>query len=139
MILVDANIPMYAAGAEHPNKQPCLALLEAIAEGRIEAALDAEVLQEILHRYRAIDRWDDGRRVFDLCRRIFHVVFPIEVEVVEHARLLLDAHPGLGARDALHAAVAMDYGLESICSYDRGFDELSVRRIEPTDILNSLV
>ena len=139
MILVDANIPMYAAGAEHPHKQTSLALFEAIAEGRIEAALDAEVLQEILHRYRAIDRWDDGRRVFDLCRRIFHLVFPIEVEVVEHARLLLDAHPGLGARDALHAAVAMEYGLESICSYDLGFDELSVRRIEPTGILNSLV
>ena len=64
---------------------------------------------------------------------------PGRKEVVEHARLLLDAYRGLGARDALHAAVAMEYGLESICSYDLGFDELSVRRIEPTGILNSLV
>ena len=138
MILVDANIPMYAAGSDHPYKQPSLAFLEAVATGRIEAALDAEVLQEILHRYRAIKRWSDGRLVFDRCRTIFDVVLPIEAEVVEHARWLLDAHEGLGARDALHASVAMEYGLEAICSYDRGFDELDLVRIEPKAVLERL-
>jgi uncharacterized protein len=131
VILVDANIPMYAAGTEHPNKAPSVAFLEAVADGRVEAALDAEVLQEILHRYRAIRRWNDGRTVFDLCRRIFPVVYPIEVEVVERARRLLDTHQGLGARDALHAAVVMEYGLEAICSFDRGLDVTGARRVEP--------
>ncbi len=56
MILLDANIFMYAGGASHPNKAPSLALLEGVARGEREAAVDAEVLQEILHRYRAIQR-----------------------------------------------------------------------------------
>jgi len=30
----------------------------------VDAVLDAEVLQEILHRYRAISRWETGREVF---------------------------------------------------------------------------
>jgi hypothetical protein len=31
-----------------------VALLERVADGELEATVDAEVLQEILHRYRAI-------------------------------------------------------------------------------------
>jgi predicted nucleic acid-binding protein len=53
VILIDANIFMYAAGAEHPHKEPSRMFLEQVARGEVDAALDAEVLQEILHRYRA--------------------------------------------------------------------------------------
>ena len=61
-MLVDSNIFMYAAGADHPHKAPSSAFLAAAADGRVEAAVDSQVLQEILHRYRAIGRWPDGRR-----------------------------------------------------------------------------
>lgn len=132
MILVDANILMYAAGVEHLCKRPSVALLVSIADGDTEAAIDTEVLQEVLHRYRAIGRWSDGRRVYDAARRIFTVVLPITVEVTDRARLLLDRHPELSARDALHAAVVQIRDLEAICSYDRDFDMVSdIRRIEP--------
>lgn len=132
MILVDANILMYAAGAEHPCKRASVALLASIAIGDTEAAIDAEVLQEVLHRYRAIDRWSAGRRVYDAARRIFTVVLPITVEATDRARLLLDRHSALSARDALHAAVVQIRDLEAICSYDRDFDQISgLRRIEP--------
>ena len=66
MILPDANILMYAAGAEDPHKAPSLAMLDRVATGDVDAAIDAGVLQEILHRYRAIGRWKDGRRVYNL-------------------------------------------------------------------------
>ncbi len=137
MILVDANIPMYAAGAEHANKAPSLAFLEEVAAGNVEAALDAEVLQEILHRYRAIRRWQEGRHVFDACRRIFSVVFPIEATTLDIARELLDQHSGVSARDALHAAVVEVHQLDAICSYDRGFDILGIRRVEPPNVSHS--
>ena len=68
MILVDANVFMYAAGTPHPNKQPSAAFLERLAAEDLPAAIDAEVLQEILHRYRSMGRWDDGKRVFELVR-----------------------------------------------------------------------
>ena len=56
MILVDSNILMYAAGADHPNKAPSIRFLEKVAREQMDVALDAEVLQEILYRYRAIGR-----------------------------------------------------------------------------------
>jgi hypothetical protein len=54
----------------------------------VDAALDAEVLQEILHRYRAIRRWPEGRSVYDLARQIVLIVIPITAEVVDLARHL---------------------------------------------------
>lgn len=135
MILVDANIFMYAAGAEHPYKQPSLAFLRRVVGGEVEAVVDAEVLQEILHRYRAIGRWAEGRHVFDLARRIVPTVAPISADIMDRAREILDAHEGTTARDALHAAVCQHTGAEAICSYDRDFDDIvGVKRIEPDEI-----
>jgi predicted nucleic acid-binding protein len=130
--LVDANVPMYAAGAEHAYKAPAGRFLGRVANGDVEAVVGAEVLQEILHRYRALDRWPDGRRVFDLTRTIFPVVLPVTAEIVDRARSLLDQHPTLVARDALHASVVLVNGLDAICSFDRDFDAISgLRRLDP--------
>lgn len=123
---------MYAAGADHPHKTPSVAFLESVAQGRVEAIIDAEALQEILHRYRSLNRWTHGRRVYDLARQIFPAVLPITSDMVDRARILLDKYEGLMARDALHAAVVETNALEGICSYDRDFDRItSIHRTEP--------
>ena len=107
--------------------------LEEVARGEWEAALDAEVLQEILHRYRALKRWRDGRKVYDLARRLFPLVIPIDGDVLDRARSILDEDSRLMARDALHAAVVEIHELEAVCSFDRDFDRIkSIRRIEPS-------
>ncbi len=132
MILIDTNIIMYAAGATHPNKAPSAELMARIASGEVEATIDAAVLQEILHRYRAIGQWNDGRRVFDLTRQLFPDVLPISKVVIDRARRLLDADPRLGPREAVHAAVVMSDGMEAVCSYDRDFDRImGIVRQEP--------
>ena len=132
MILLDANIIMYAAGAPDPHKAPSATFLESVARGDIEAALDAEVLQEILHRYRAMGRWKDGRRVYDLARRSVVTVLPITAEITDQARTIMDDHRHLMARDALHAAVCRVAAAEAICSYDPDFDVIPwLQRIEP--------
>jgi uncharacterized protein len=132
LILIDANIFMYAAGAEHPYKTPSVDLLRRVALGEINAAVDAEVLQEILHRYRAIRRWEDGREVYAPARRIVPLVVAITDQIVDRARDLLDDDPRLGARDALHAAVVLSRGMDAICSYDRDLDKIiGMQRIEP--------
>jgi predicted nucleic acid-binding protein len=103
-----------------------------VARGEVDATVNVETLQELLHRYRAIGRWSDGRRVYDLARTIFPAVVPITAAVLDEARRLLDRHPMLMARDGLHAAVVLVEGLEAICSYDRDFDLIpGVRRVEP--------
>ncbi len=132
MILVDSNVLMYAAGAPHQHKTPSVAFLQAVADGDIDATIDAEVLQEILHRYRSIGRWTDGRRVFDLARDLFPMVIPITAEVMDRARLLLDRHDRVWARDALHASVVLTHRLDGLVSYDRDFDAITgVKRREP--------
>ena len=132
MILIDTNVIMYAAGAEHPHKRPSVRLLEQVAAGDVDAIIDAETLQEILQRYRSIKRWADGKKVYDLARQIFPEIIPVTSEVLDHARRLLDANTKLMARDALHAAIVIGEGLEAICTYDRDFDGIAgVRRIEP--------
>lgn len=136
MILIDSNILMYAAGRAHPHRDPSVALLEAIALERIEAAVDVEVLQEILHRYRAIREWEKGRRAYDLARQIFPLIIPITTEVMDDARVIMDRYGRLGARDAVHAAVYRLVAADAICSYDRDFDVIEgLKRVEPDDLL----
>lgn len=132
MILVDSNILMYAAGEKHPNRAPSIAWLEKVAREEIDGVLDAEVLQEILHRYQAIRRWDDGRKVYDLARMILPLVIPVDCAVMDRARELMDRYRNLVARDAVHAAVVLVHNLQGICSYDTDFDSVKrLNRIEP--------
>ena len=133
MILLDANIFMYAAGEAHPNKAGSITLLERVVRGDIEAAADVEVLQEVLHRYRSIGRWADGRRVYDLARQIVSTWVSIDVATLDRARGLLEDDKSLSARDALHAAVYFEEGATAFYSFDKDFDRVpGLHRIEPT-------
>lgn len=132
MILLDANLFMYAGGAEHPNKEPAGRYLQRVTAQEVDAAIDAETLQEILHRYRAIRRWEDGGRVYDLARTLVPVVLPVTAPVLDAARDLLDRYSDLMARDALHAAIALKHTDGQICSFDDDFDEIEgLKRTEP--------
>ena len=123
MIFVDSNIPMYLVGAAHPNKEAARRRLErAIIDGE-RLLTDAEVLQEILHRYVAIDRRDAISPAFDSVLGIVDAVLPIDLEDVERARTLLTT-PTLQARDAIHVAVMQRHGISRILSFDRAFDQI---------------
>ncbi len=121
MIFVDSNVPMYLVGAEHPNKAAARALLErAIADGEL-LVTDAEVLQEILHRYVAIDRRDAIGPATDALLGVVDEVYPVEREDVDRARRIVQA-TRLSARDAIHVAIMRRRGIVRILSFDRGFD-----------------
>jgi len=130
LILVDSNIPMYLVGADHPLKGRARQLAEeAIAEGEA-LCTDAEVLQEILHRYRAINRPDMIDPAFSAVLGIVDVVYPIERRDVERARRILQSSPERSARDALHIAVMHAHDIDRVMSFDRGLDGIpGVRRL----------
>ena len=135
MILTDSNILMYAVGAEHPNKAPAVRFLERVARGETAAVLDAEALQEVIHRYTALRRWADGQRVYQLAREIFPRILPITGEIMDHAKGLVDSDASLTARDAVHAAVVIVNAMDGICTFDRDFDRIpGCRRIAPEDL-----
>ena len=131
MILVDSNLPMYLVGADHPLKARARQLAEeAIAAGE-SLCTDAEVLQEILHRYRAIDRADMIDPAFAAVLGIVDVVYPIELADVERARRILHSSPTRSARDAIHVAVMQARDIDSVMSFDRGFDGIpGIQRLE---------
>ena len=132
-VFVDANVPMYAVGTAHPLKQPCVDFLEAVARGEIAALTDAEVLQEILHRYSALDQRERAIEVVQLFVKVVPVVLPITLADVEKA---LDAHrryARLQARYSLHVAVMVNNGIQHIISADLHFDTVhEVQRVDPS-------
>lgn len=132
MILVDSNIPMYLVGAAHPHKADAQQLLESAVAARERLVTDAEALQEILHRYVAIDRRDAIQPAFDALLGVVDEVFPIDRAGVERAKTIVLGSRRLSARDALHLAVMEKHGIERIMSFDAGFDGFpGVMRLRP--------
>jgi predicted nucleic acid-binding protein len=123
VILVDSNIPMYLVGGEHPNRDRARHAIEVAVTGRELLVTDAEVFQEILHRYVAIGRRDAIRAAWRTLRSLVDEVYPVELEDVDRARLLV-ASSDLGARDALHVAVMQRRGIAEILSFDTDFDRI---------------
>jgi hypothetical protein len=122
MILVDANIPMYLIGDDEAlRREARRALEDAVAEDEALCS-DAEVLQEILHRYASIDRRDKIEPAFEALLTVADVIYPIELADVERARRLVVTTPRFSARDALHVAVMQGRDIDRIMSFDRAFD-----------------
>ncbi|TAM79091.1 MAG: PIN domain-containing protein [Acidobacteria bacterium] len=122
MILIDSNIPMYLVGVAHPHKSDSQRLLEQLVSERRRLVTDTEVLQEILHRYVAINRRDAIQPAFDALLGIVDQVLAVDLAAVERAREIVLGRPRLSARDALHLAVMEQHGIEQILSFDTGFD-----------------
>jgi len=123
VILVDSNVPMYLVGAPHPHKVDAQRLLERLVVEDRRLVADAEVLQEILHRYVAIDRRDAIQPAFDALLGVVDEVLPIEEQDVCRAKDLLLGHPDLPARDAVHVAVMEHHDITRILSFDGHFDD----------------
>ncbi len=122
MIFVDSNVPMYLIGEPHRHKVDAQRHLERLSLVRERLVTDAEVLQEILHRYRAIDRPAAIQPAFDLLLGVVDEVLPVGVDDVTAARDELLARWSLSARDALHVAVMRRHGVDRVLSFDPGFD-----------------
>ena len=130
MIFIDSNIPMYLVGGPHPNKTRAQQLLETLTTQRQRLVTDAEVLQEILHRYVAIDRRDAIQPAFDSILAVSDEVLPVDESAVDLAKQVVLGYRQLSARDAVHLAVMQQNGIEEILSFDSGFDSYpKVKRV----------
>ena len=86
MILIDSNIPMYLVGGSHPHKSDAQRLLENLVSQRARLVTDAEVMQEILHRYVAINRREAIQPAFDALLGVVDQVLAVDHAVVERAK-----------------------------------------------------
>ncbi len=122
MIFVDSNIPMYLVGGDHPNKEAARRLIERSIAAADRLVTDVEVIQEILHRYVAINRRDAIQPAIDVLLGIVDEVFPIGLTDVERATRLVLSTERLSARDAVHLAVMQSRNVGQVMSFDRAFD-----------------
>jgi predicted nucleic acid-binding protein len=125
VILVDSNIPMYLVGAPHPHKTDAQRLLEKLIRDRERLVTDAEVLQEILHRYVAINRRDAIQPAFDALLGIVDEVLAVDGTVIERTKQIVLEYRRLSARDAVHLSVMEQNGIQQILSFDSAFDSFS--------------
>ena len=135
-VFIDANVPIYAAGREHPCKAPCVRVLMLAAEHPQSFVTDAEVLQELVRRYVASGRWMLGREVLFSFAEVMHdCIEPVHAEDILEAAELADRNPGTSSRDLLHAAVMQRVGATQIVSVDGDFDRLpNITRLDPLHV-----
>jgi predicted nucleic acid-binding protein len=137
-LFVDSNIIMYAVGAEHAYRSPCLDALHRIVRESLQAVVSSEIHQEILHRYLSIGLPDKAREVSIKLETIIPTSLPVTMADIHRVRQLAENYPGLNARDLIHAAVMLENGLTHILSTDRHFDQLAeIERIDPRDFCHS--
>ena len=119
---MDSNVPMYLVGVPHPHKADAQRLLEKLISDRQRLVTNAEVLQEILHRYITINRRDAIQPAFDALLSIVDQVFAIDQAAAERAKQIVMGYPKMSARDALHLAIMEAQEIDQVLSFDSGFD-----------------
>lgn len=135
MILVDANVVFYATGGQHLYKDASSRILRDAASGVLQANVDVEVFQEVLHAYTLRGERARGLSTFDDLLLIFPAPIAIAREDIIGARILMERYVRLSARDCIHAAVVLSHDLEAIISADRAFDQLSeITRLDPLEL-----
>lgn len=124
MIVVDTSVLVYAVGTEHPLREPCQAIMEAVRQGRLRATTTIEVIQEFAHvRARRRGRVDAGQ----VARDYAEILAPLTVvhpEDLVAGLELFEQQERLGAFDSLLAATAIRRGSRGLVAADRAFGDV---------------
>jgi len=113
---------MYLVGGAHPLKSTAAAIVQRLSLAREKLVTDAEVFQEILHRYVSINRPEAIQPAFDALSQLVVEIFPVDMNTVHDARALVLGYSGLSAREAIHIAVMRRNAIPRLFSFDAGYD-----------------
>ncbi len=132
--LFDTGVFVYALGGDHPYREPCRAILQALERKTVSGEASVELIHEFayVHRRRMQNRADVMRQAERVRRSCsLHVVTPGDIDL---ALQLWCEHERLDMRDAIFAAQALNRGIDAILSPDQDFDGIpGLQRIDPAD------
>jgi predicted nucleic acid-binding protein len=131
---------MYAAGTPHPYRDACQWVMTQIATGGMQVVIDAEVIQEILHRYGALGRHTDAVNMARDLMTLVPVILAVTAADMQTAVTVFQqyAPQGVRARDCIQAAVMRNHGLIRIISSDAHFDLIAgLTRLDPIVLYQS--
>lgn len=134
-VLVDTAVVMYAAGKDHPLREPCRQVLRAAVVGELDAHVSAEVAQEILHRFSHLGDTERGAAMAEAALDLLGPALPLTDAIARRTAALARAHPSATARDLVHVATCIDAGITHLVSPDRDFDAFGdIERIDPAAV-----
>ena len=132
MILLDANVLVYALGTPHPLQESSERVLEAIRDGRVRAGTIDAVYIEFLH---AFSRRRPRALAAAAARAYVELLGPPLDIVVTDRELALDLferHERLSPVDAVLAAVAARTEIEALVTPDADFGSVpEIRVLDP--------
>jgi len=138
-VFVDTSIPIYAAGRQSEHKEACSRVLGKIERDELEAATDAEVIQEVLYRFHRLNMATQGLQLSRNVLRLGLRVLPVLKRDVERALPLFEKYSprGVPPRDALHTALMINNNIAKIISVDKHFGDVikEVERVDPESML----
>jgi uncharacterized protein len=121
VILLDTTVLVYSVGQDHLYRDPCRRLIEAIADGDLQATTTVEAIQEFVHvRARRRDRGEAGELARDYASLLAPLLSPSEKDLRD-GLVLFERDLRLGAFDAVLAASAVNAGVTAIVSADSVF------------------
>jgi predicted nucleic acid-binding protein len=140
VILLDANVLVYALDATSPMHTPSLAVLTAAVNGRVPALLVPQVLLEC---YSAATRGPHGVQPGDMLAQLAfwrtHIpVLDVKAEVMEEFNRVVSHTPRAGGAvyDLFLVAQMRSHGVREICTYNiRDFQLPGVRAYTPQQTL----
>ena len=131
---IDTNVFVYAVAEDSPYQAAAAETMEALGAGRVTtAATSVTVIGEL---------WDQELRgripgLEDAAESVFALLHPVlaVTEEILAAAFELKVH-GLGANDRIHVATCHAYGIDTIFTADRAFDDApGLRRVDPADLV----
>ena len=135
-MFVDANVFIYAVGRPHPLRDAANDFFAEAGVNRTELFTSAEVLQELMHVYLSQRRPNALKLAMELVGRTNVVVWSLEREDVELARLLHERHSHLTARDLCHLASCVRRGVSEIKTFTKHSKPSPARNCNATDSAN---
>lgn len=132
--LYDTAVFVYAVGTPHRYRDPCRAIVERAGRHELSGEASIELVQEFAHV--RLRRGGGRRETLALARAVADVceLHDFERRDLPLMMSLLEHHAGLHARDAVHAATALNRGIDAILSPDAAFDVVpGLERIDPAD------
>ena len=137
VVMLDTNVPMYAACSAHAYKLSCAWVINEIAEDDLAAVVDTETIQEILYRFGGAGQWDTAIKMATDLISIATDIYPVRPsDTALCIELCRQYGPrGLPVRDLLHVAVMQTNGLDTIISTDKHFDRIAgIHRLDPQEM-----
>lgn len=127
MRYLDANVFIHAFVDDGPKGDTARDVLNRLvgrgAEGAVTATLTVDEVVWKLMRLSSRDHaLQEARWMMELSSL---TLLPVDGTDVLHAVGLMEDHPGLSPRDAIHAACALNAGVFTVVSDDPDFDDVA--------------